>query len=83
MSGGICQWKWDAIREQVLSRPGRYTQVREEGKSSKYPAPLKVKQVDLDGKRYIVCVNPRQARKEARDRVTIIAALKDLLRKGP
>jgi len=72
-----------AIREQVLSRPGRYTQVREEGKSSKDPSPLKVKQVDLDGQRYIVCVNPRQARKDIRDRETIIAALKDQLKKGP
>ncbi|HEA67271.1 hypothetical protein LCGC14_1377090 [marine sediment metagenome] len=72
-----------AIREQVLSSPGRYAQVLEEGKSSKDPAPLKVKQVNLDGQRYIVCVNPRQARKEARDRDTIIAALKDQLKKGP
>jgi len=72
-----------AIREQVLSRPGRYTQVREEGKSSKDPSPLKVKQVDLDGQRYIVCVNPRQVRKDARDRETIIAALKDQLKQGP
>ena len=72
-----------AIREQVLSRPGRYTQVREEGKSSKDPSPLKVKQVDLDGQRYIVCVNPRQVRKDARDREAIIAALKDQLKQGP
>ncbi len=72
-----------AIREQVLSSPGRYAQALEEGKSSKDPAPLKVKQVDLDGQRYIVCMNPRQARKEARDRDTIIAALKDQLKKGP
>jgi len=70
------------IGEQVLSRPGRYRQVREEGKSSKDPAPLKVKNVDIDGNRYIVCVNPRQARKEARDREAIIEALKDQLKKG-
>ena len=71
------------IREQVLSSPGRYTQVREEGKSSMDPAPLKVKQVYLDGQRYIICENPRQARKEARDRETIIDGLKDQLKKGP
>lgn len=70
------------IREQVLSRPGRYTQVREEGKSSKDPSPLKVKQVDYDGRRYIVCLNERQARKEAKDREAILAALKDQLKKG-
>jgi transposase len=72
-----------AIREQVLSRPGRYTKVHEEGKSSKDPAPLEVKQVELDGRRYIVCLNPRQARKDTRDRETIIDTLKDQLKKGP
>ena len=66
----------------MLAESTRYTQVREEGKSSKDPEPLKVKQIDLDGQRYIICVNPRQARKEARDRETIIAALKDQLRKA-
>jgi hypothetical protein len=70
------------IREQVLSWPGRYTEVREEAKSSKDPAPLKVKQIDYGGHRYIVCLNTRQARKEARDREAIIAALKDQLKKG-
>ena len=39
------------IREKVLSWPGRYTEVREEGKSTKDPSPLKVKQVELDGHR--------------------------------
>lgn len=70
------------IREQVLSWPGRYTQVREEGESSKDPAPLKVKQIDYGGHRYIVCLNDRQARKEAKDREAIIASLEDQLKKG-
>ncbi len=70
------------IREQVLSWPGRYTQVREEGKSSKDPARLKVKQIDYGTHRYIVCLNDRQARKEAKDREAIIASLEDQLKKG-
>ncbi len=70
------------IREQVLSWPGRYTQVREEGKSAKDPAPLKVKQIDYGTHRYIVCLNDRQARKEAKDREAIIASLEDQLKKG-
>lgn len=75
--------KSKTIREEVLSKPGRYTQVREEGKSSKEPAPLKVKEVDLDGRRYIICLNSRQARKEARDREAIISSLKEQIKKGP
>lgn len=71
------------IGEKVLSWPGRYTQVREEGKSTKDPSPLKVKQVTLDGRRYIVCENPRQARKEAKDREAIVSDLKEKLKQGP
>lgn len=71
------------IRDQVMSWPGRYTVVHEEGISSKDPSPLKVKQVELDGQRYIVCENPRQARKEARDREAILSDLKEKLKKGP
>ncbi len=72
-----------SIREKVRSRPGRYTQVREEGKSTKDPSPLRVKQVTLDDRRYIVCENPRQARKEARERETIVSDLKEKLKQGP
>jgi len=70
------------IRDQVLSHPGRYTEVHAEGVNSKDPSPLKVKQVELKGHRYIVCVNSRQARKDAIDRETILAALKEQLKKG-
>lgn len=71
------------IREKVLSRAGTYSHVREEGKSSKDPSPLKVKQVELDGQRYIICLNPRQARKDAHDRKAIISSLKEQIQKGP
>jgi transposase len=70
------------IRQEVLSRPGRYSEVYSEGTRAKDPTPLKVKQVDHNGKRYIVCFNPRQARKEAADRQAIIAALEEQLKKG-
>jgi len=41
-----------------------------------------IKEVLLEGKRYIVCLNPRQARKEAQDRETIIAPSKRRSKKG-
>jgi len=71
------------IREEVLSHPGRYTEVRPEGVLSKDPSPLKVKEVNLNGKRYIVCLNPKQARKDARDRQAIIDSLKEKVRTNP
>jgi len=71
------------IKLDVLSRGGRYKKVYPEGVTSKDPAPLKVKQVLHNKKRYIVCLNSRQARKDARDREAIIASLKEQLKKGP
>jgi len=71
------------IKEEVLSAPGRYREVRPEGKRSKDPSPLKVKEVVIDGQRYILCLNPRQARKEAQDRQAIVEALTNKLRTAP
>ena len=71
------------VREDVLSCPGRYREVHPEGVSSKDPAPLKVKEVNMPPHRYIVCFNPRQARKDTRDRQLIIDSLEEKLRKDP
>jgi transposase len=71
------------IREDVLSYPGRYREIRPEGALSKDPAPLKVKEVVLNGKRYIVCLNPKQARKDAKDRQAIIDSLQDKIKSNP
>jgi len=71
------------IREEVLSHPGRYREVQPEGVLSKDPSPLKVKEVRLNGKRYIVCLNSKQARKDARDRQVIIDSLKQKINTNP
>ena len=71
------------IREEVLSHPGRYREVRPEGVLSKDPAPLKVKEVTLNNKRYIVCLNPKQARKDARDRQVITDSLQEKIKSNP
>lgn len=70
------------VKEEVLSRAGRYREVYHEGKSSKDPSPLKVKEVRVGDSRYIVCINSRQARKEAADRESIIESLREQLKKG-
>lgn len=71
------------IREEVLSRPGRYSEVCPEGSSLKDPAPLKVKEVWVDKHRYILCLNVKQARKEALDRQVIVDVLKEQLKRNP
>jgi transposase len=71
------------IKEDVLVRAGRYKEVRPVGKTSHDPAPLKVKEVWVNDTRYIVCFNPKQARKDAADRQAIVESLKKQLQKGP
>jgi len=70
------------IKKEVLSHAGRYSEVYREGVKSNAPSPLKVKQVERDGERYIVCLNTRQARKDQRDREAIIGSLTDKLKSG-
>jgi transposase len=71
------------VREDILSHPGRYREVRPEGALFKDPSPLKVKEVLLNGNRYIVCLNPKQARKDARDRQAVIDSLQEKLKTNP
>jgi transposase len=72
------------VKEEVLSRAGRYREVHTEGSSAKDPSPLKVKEVVLlGGCRYIVCLNEKQARKDAADRQAIIDSLEEKLRTDP
>ncbi|MHC4184226.1 MAG: IS1634 family transposase [Planctomycetota bacterium] len=80
---GVRMRKVKEVKMEVVSRAGRYTEVYSEGKSSKDPSPLKVKEIRVNGNRYILCLNPRQARKDAKDRETIIASLKEQIKKGP
>jgi transposase len=75
--------KVNEIKGDVLSHPGRYREVYPQGKYCKDPAPLKAKEVFLNGNRYIVCLNSRQARKDAQDRQSIIESLKDKIKTDP
>jgi transposase len=71
------------IREKVLSRAGRYREVYPEGIKSKDPSPLKVKEVLIDDRRYLVCLNEKQARKDAADRQAILKALEEKIKTNP
>lgn len=70
------------IRQTVLSRGGRYRQVHGERSQSTDPSPLKVKQVLVEERRYIVCHNEEQARKDRADREAIVAKLGEQLKQG-
>jgi hypothetical protein len=70
------------VNRDVLSRAGRYHVVRGPTQCSTDPSPLKVKQVLVEDRRYIVCYNEDQARKDRADREAIIAHLEQALRQG-
>jgi hypothetical protein len=70
------------IYEEVLSRPGRYHEVYGPKHTSKDPSPLKVKEVWVRERRYVVCHNEDQAQKDAADREAIVSGLRDRLRQG-
>lgn len=74
---------WKEVREKVLARAGRYREVHPERTASTDPSPLKVKEVWVEDRRYVVCLNPEQARKDAADREAILAALEQQLHQGP
>jgi hypothetical protein len=70
------------VKDEVLSRAGRYRVVHPSRAGSDDPSPLKVKEVWVDDRRYVVCLNEDEARKDAADREAIVAALREQLRSG-
>ena len=70
------------VRDEVLSRAGRYQVVHAKGGSAKDPSPLKVKEVMIWDRRYLVCLNEDQAKKDGADREAILRGLREQLKKG-
>ena len=70
------------IREQVLGDGRPYQEVYGPRVHSKDPSPLKIKEVRIEDRRYIVCCNEEQVRKDRADREAIVGALRDRLKRG-
>ncbi len=70
------------VREQVLTDRRAYQEVTPERQTAKDPSPLKVKEVCREGRRYIVCLNEEQRRKDAADRKAIVTHLRQQLKQG-
>jgi hypothetical protein len=69
-------------REEVMGRAGRYHEVHARSTDPHAPAPLKVKEVWVEDRRYVVCHNEDQAEKDRQEREAIAAALRDALPGG-
>ena len=70
---GMRMRRLNEVRDQVLSHPGRYQHVEDN---------LRVKEVRIEDRRYIVCYNPEQAKKDAADRQATLRALAKKLKQG-
>jgi hypothetical protein len=70
------------VSDRVLADRGRYQEITPERKRTKDPSPLKVKEVLIDERRYVVCLNEEQRRKDAADRKAIVEHLRQQLKQG-
>jgi len=70
------------VSERVLADRGRYQEITPERNTAKDPSPLKVKEVLIDDRRYVVCLNEEQRRKDAADRKAIVEHLREQLKQG-
>ncbi len=61
------------VASSVLARAGRYQEVADN---------LRVKEVMVNDRRYVVCLNPDEAARDAAEREAIVRALEDELKQG-
>lgn len=79
---GVRMRRFKEANEDVLARAGRYQEVYPKRDDPKAPAPLKVKEVRVEDRRYVVCLNEDQATKDRHDREAIVASLQAALKAG-
>ena len=70
------------VRDDVLSRGGRYREVFPPRSKAKDASPLQVKEVRAGTRRYIVCHNEEHAAKDRATREAILIALEERLQQG-
>jgi len=79
---GVRMRKQKEVRDEILADKKRFRVVHGRQRTSVDPAPLKVKEVTVQGRRYVVCVNVAQVKADGERRAQIVAALREQLRQG-
>jgi transposase len=79
---GVRMRRQKEVNTSVLGSRARWFESVPERSNAKDPAPLKVKEVWVKERRYIVCLNEEERRKDAHDREAIVAHLKEQLHRG-
>jgi Transposase DDE domain len=70
------------VRDEVLAAGGRFRVVHGPRQRADEPAPLKVKDVRVQGRRYVVCVNAEEVASDRTRREAIVASLREQLTRG-
>jgi Transposase DDE domain len=70
------------VRDEVLAAGGRFRVVHGPRQRADEPAPLKVKDVYVEGRRYVVCVNAEEVESDRARREAIVASLREQLTQG-
>ena len=70
------------VSDEVLPSTAEFQVVTGAKKKAGDPSPLSVREQWVKGKRYIVCYNEDQARKDAADRAAIVESLREKLKNG-
>jgi transposase len=79
---GARMHKDKTVRNKVFPTVEEFTVVTGPREKSNDPSPLSVREQWVKGRRYIVCYNEEQARKDAADRTAIVESLKEKLKSG-
>ncbi|MCX5705834.1 MAG: IS1634 family transposase [Candidatus Omnitrophica bacterium] len=77
---GVRMRKVKKVKEKIMSNTGTYEEIFPARHMSKDPAPLKVKDMQIDNRRYVVCYNEEQARKDAHTREAIVELLTEKIK---
>ena len=79
---GVRMRRTKEVGEVVLKDRSAWQEVTPERTRTKDPAPLKVKDLEVEGRRYVVCLNEEEKRKDAHDRAAILESLGKALKGG-
>jgi transposase len=79
---GVRMRRQKEVNLSVLRSRKQWLEVVPERSNAKDRAPLKIKEVWVENRRYVVCLNEEERRKDAHDREAIVAHLKEQLRQG-
>jgi len=79
---GVRMRKQKEVREEIMKDQGGYEKVEIGSSKAKGPRVLEVKEVVIEGRRYIITHNPEQAKKDAADRAAIVESLRERIKQG-